>query len=257
VAKINKYKHMKALIIDDESTAIETLSLMIKHYIPNITYLKTTTDPYEGLLLLQNDAPQLLFIDIQMPLMNGFELLKKLSKINFSIIFTTAHDEYAIDAIRFSALDYLLKPIDTDELQNAFKRFLEKQHLDTIEEPLYNNFMYNLQVKNKKDFKLALPTLQGTFFYKPEDIVRLQGEGSYTKFFFTDKTSLLTTYTIKNYEDILFSYDFIRVHKSHLVNRIHIVNYMADGMLTMTDTSRVEISRRRKEDVMELLKNKF
>lgn len=248
---------MKALIIDDESTAVQTLSLMIEHYIPEIKTIKAVTDPYEGLLLLQSYAPQLLFIDIQMPLMSGFELLKKVPKINFSVIFTTAHDEYAIDAIRFSALDYLLKPIDTDELQSAFKRFLEKQNNNTGAETLYSNFMYNLNVKNSKDFKLALPTLQGTFFYKPEDIIRLQGEGSYTKFFFADKTSLLTTYTIKTYEDILFNYGFIRVHKSHLVNKAHIVNYLADGMLTMTDASKVEISRRRKEDVMEVLKNKM
>jgi two-component system, LytTR family, response regulator len=245
---------MKALIIDDESTAIQTLSLMIEHYIPEITTLKTTTDPYEGLLLLQNDTPQLLFIDIQMPLMNGFELLKKAPKVNFSIIFTTAHDEYAIDAIRFSALDYLLKPIDTDELQNAFKRFMEKQNNDSVAEPLYNNFMYNLNVQDKRDFKLALPTLQGTFFYKPEEIIRLEGEGNYTKFFFADKSSLLTTYTLKNYEDILINYGFIRIHKSHLVNKAHVINYLMDGMLTMSDYSKVEVSRRRKEDVMEELK---
>jgi two-component system, LytTR family, response regulator len=247
---------MKALIIDDENTAIQTLSLMIKHYIPEISTLETTTDPFEGLLLLENFAPDLLFIDIQMPLMNGFELLKKATKANFSVIFTTAHDEYAIDAIRFSALDYLLKPIDTDELQNAFKRFAERRQNKAVAEPLYNNFMYNLHVKDKKDFKLALPTMQGTYFYKPEEIIRLQGEGSYTKFFFADKTTLLTAYTLKSYEDILFNYGFIRVHKSHLVNKVHIVNYMADGMLTMADASKVEISRRRKEEVMEVLKNK-
>ncbi len=248
---------IKALIIDDEITAVQTLSLMIKHYVPEITELKSTTDPYEGLLLLRNFAPQLLFIDIQMPLMNGFELLKKVTGVNFGIIFTTAHDEYAIDAIRFSALDYLLKPIDTDELQNSFARFADKQKNKTGTQPLYHNFMYNLSVKNKKDFTLALPTLQGTFFYKLEEIIRLQGEGSYTKFFFADKTPLLTAYTLKNYEEILFNYGFLRVHKSHLVNKDHVVNYMADGKLTMTDGSKVEISRRRKEDVMEDLKDKF
>jgi len=247
---------VKALIIDDEITAIQTLSLMIRHYIPEITILKTTTDPYEGLLQLQSFSPHLLFIDIQMPLMNGFELLKKVPKINFSIIFTTAHDEYAIDAIRFSALDYLLKPIDAEELQNAFNRFQAKQTPEGANEPLYKNFMYNLDVADKKDFKLALPTMQGTFFYKPEDIIRLQGEGSYTKFFFADKSSLLTTYTIKHYEDILFNYGFIRVHKSHLANKSHVVNYLMDGMLTMSDASKIEISRRRKEEVMEILKNK-
>ena len=248
-------KTVKALIIDDEATAVKTLSLMIQHYIPEITTLKTTTDPYEGLLLLKNFKPQLLFIDIQMPLMSGFELLKQLPQINFGIIFTTAHDEYAIDAIRFSALDYLLKPIDTDELQDAFKRFMQKQADDsTASEPLYRNFMYNLHVKNKYDFKLALPTLQGTYFYKPEDIIRLEGEGNYTKFFFADKTSLLTTYTLKNYEDVLVNYGFLRVHKSHLINKAHVVNYLNDGVLTMTDLSKVEISRRRKEDILEILK---
>jgi two-component system LytT family response regulator len=247
---------IKALIVDDESTAVKTLSLMIRHYIPAITELKTTTDPYEGLLLLKSFQPQLLFIDIQMPLMSGFEFIKQVPSIDFSIIFTTAHDEYAIDAIRLSALDYLLKPIAADELQNAFERFVQKQGSNQASEPLYQNFMHNLNVKDRKDFKLALSTLQGTFFYKPEEIIRLEGEGNYTKFFFTDKTSLLTTYTMKNYEDILINYGFLRVHKSHLVNKEHVVNYTVDGMLTMSDLSRVEISRRRKEDVFAVLKNK-
>jgi two-component system, LytTR family, response regulator len=247
---------IKALIIDDEVTAIQTLSLMIRHYIPEITTVKTTTDPYEGLLLLGSFEPHLLFIDIQMPLMNGFELLKKVPKINFSIIFTTAHDEYAIDAIRFSALDYLLKPIDADELQNAFRRFMNHQQVAAGNQHLYNNFIYNLNVKDKKDFKLALSTLQGTFFYKPDEIIRLEGEGNYTKFFFADRTSLLVAHTMKSYEDILTNYGFLRVHKSHLVNRTHIVNYLPDGILTMVDFSKVEVSRRRKEDVMEILKNK-
>ncbi|MEO5892229.1 MAG: LytTR family DNA-binding domain-containing protein [Ferruginibacter sp.] len=246
---------IKALIIDDETTAVKTLSLMIKHYIPEITLLKTTTDVYEGLLLLKNSEPQLLFLDIHMPVMSGFELLKQLPQVNFSIIFTTAHDEYAIDAIRFSALDYLLKPIDADELRNAFNRFTERQHGHAGHRSLYNNFMDNLNVTDKKDFKLALPTLKGTFFYKPEDIIRLEGEGNYTKFFFVNKPPVLTTYTMKNYEDILMNYGFIRIHKSHLVNKIHVINYRTDGTLNMSDSSKVEISRRRKEDVMEILKS--
>ncbi|MBC7866008.1 MAG: response regulator transcription factor [Gloeobacteraceae cyanobacterium ES-bin-316] len=247
---------IRALIIDDESAAVKTLSLMIKHYLPGITTLQTTSDAFEGLQLLRSFEPHLLFIDIQMPVMNGFELLKQVERAHFSIIFTTAHDEYAIDAIRFSALDYLLKPIDADELQHAFNRFLQKQSHQDGNVSLYNNFVYNLNVKEKKDFKLALPTAQGTFFHKPENIIRLEGVGNYTKFFFADKTTLLISHTIKNYEDILTNYGFIRIHKSHLVNKQHVVNYMVDGMLTMSDSSRVEVSRRRKEDVLEVLKNK-
>jgi two-component system, LytTR family, response regulator len=247
---------IKALIVDDESTAVKTLSLMIQHYLPQITELETTTDPYEGLLVLERFQPHLLFIDIQMPLMSGFEFIKKLPTIDFSIIFTTAHDEYAIDAIRLSALDYLLKPIAADELQNAFERFVQKQGSGHAKEQLYQNFRANLNVKDRRDFKLALSTLQGTYFHKPEEIIRLEGEGNYTRFFFTNKTSLLTTYTLKSYEDILINYGFLRVHKSHLVNKEHVINYTGDGHLTMSDFSKVEISRRRKEDVFAALKNR-
>ena len=246
---------IKSLIIDDEQSATNTLRLMLERYVPEINELKFTNNAAEGIELIKKFNPHLLFLDIQMPAMTGFELLKKLPQINFSIIFTTAHDEYAIDAIRFSALDYLLKPIDADELQNAFKRFMEKTATNIANHPLNNNFLYNINVENKKDFKLALPTLQGTFFYLPEEIIRLEGEGNYTKFFFGDKTTLLTTHTIKNYEEILVDHGFIRVHKSHLINKKHVINYMNDGFLTMADLSKVEISRRRKEDVMEILKN--
>jgi two-component system, LytTR family, response regulator len=207
------------------------------------------------LFLLKNFQPQLLFIDIQMPLMSGFELLKQVPQINFNIIFTTAHDEYAIEAIRFSALDYLLKPIDADELQNAFKRFAQKtNHIAGTAQPLYNNFIHNINVKDKKDFKLALPTIQGTFFYKPDEIIRLEGESNYTKFYFTNKTSLLTSRTMRDYEEILESHGFIRVHKSHLVNKAYVTNYNAEGLLILSDNTKVEVSRRRKEEVLQKLK---
>lgn len=244
---------IKALIIDDETPAIKTLSLMIQHYLPGISELKSTSDAHEGIFLLKSFQPHLLFIDIQMPLMSGFELLKQLPQINFSIIFTTAHDEYAIEAIRFSALDYLLKPIDADELKHAFDRFLQKNSGNAIQ-PLYNNFLYNLNVHDKKDFKLALSTLQGTFFYTLKEIIRLEGENNYTKFYFTNKTSLLVTHTLKEYEQTLVNHGFIRVHKSHLVNKEHVINYTSDGLLMLTDNSKVEVSRRRKEEVFARLK---
>jgi two-component system, LytTR family, response regulator len=245
----------RALIIDDEPSAVKTLTLMIQHYVPEITELKSTNDPYEGLSLLNTFDPHLLFIDIQMPLITGFELLRQIPQINFNIIFTTAHDEYAIEAIRFSALDYLLKPIDADELRAAYNRFLQKQHNNATNQQLYNNFIYNINTDDKKDFKLALPTTQGTFFYKPDEIIRLEGESNYTKFFFVNKKTLLTSRTLKEYEEILVDHGFIRVHKSHMLNKTHVVNYTADGMLTLSDQSKVEVSRRRKEEVMERLKS--
>lgn len=245
---------IKALIIDDEPAAVKTLSLMVHHYLPQITELKSANDPHEGLFLLKSFQPNLLFIDIQMPVMSGFELLKQVPQINFNIIFTTAYDEYAIEAIRFSALDYLLKPIDADELVNAYNRFVQKLNSASGSQPLYSNFIHNLNVRDKKDFKLALPTLQGTFFYRPDEIVRLEGEGNYTKFFFTNKTTFLTSRTLREYEAILESHGFIRIHKSHLINKAYVVNYVPDGMLVMADNSKVEISRRRKEEILTQLK---
>jgi two-component system LytT family response regulator len=248
-------ENLKALIIDDESSAVKTLSLMIKHYVPQITELKSTNDPHEGLFLLKSFKPNLLFIDIQMPLMTGFDLLKQVADINFNIIFTTAHDQYAIEAIRFSALDYLLKPIDAEELQNACLRFLQKsENVADANKPLYNNFLHNINVNKREDFKLALPTNHGTFFYTTDEIIRLEGESNYSKFYFTNGKTLLTAKTLKEYEEILSNYNFIRTHKSHLVNKKHIANCSTDGTLTMVDSSKVEISRRRKEEVFELLK---
>jgi two-component system LytT family response regulator len=246
---------IKALIIDDEPSAVKTLTLMLQHYVPEVTELKSANDPHDGLRLLKIYAPDLLFLDVQMPLMNGFELLKQLPEINFNIVFTTAFDKYAVEAIRFSAVDYLMKPIDGDELQAAIKRYISRVEASVNNKPLYSNFLHNIHAVTRDNFKLALPTTQATFFYKPSEIIRLEGESNYTKFFFTGGKTLLTSKTLKEYEEILEGHDFIRVHKSHIVNKAHVVNYSGDGLLTLSDNSKVEISRRRKEEVTLQLKS--
>ena len=245
---------IKALIIDDEPSAVNTLTLMLHHYVPEIKELKSTTDPHEGLQLIKSYHPSLLFLDIQMPSMNGLDLLKQLPRINFSIIFTTAHDQYAIEAIRFSALDYLLKPIDADELRQAIDRFISKA-ASPANQALYNNFLHNISAPDKKEFKLALFATEGTFFYFPDEIIRLEGENNYTRFFFTSKKIMLISRTLKEFEEILSGHGFIRVHKSHVINKKHIINYTHDGLLVMSDQSKVEISRRRKKEVMQELKS--
>ncbi len=227
---------------------------MLQHYVPEVKELKSTNDPHEGLQLIKTYQPALVFLDIQMPLMNGFDLLKQLPNISFTIIFTTAFDKYAIEAIRFSALDYLLKPIDADELRHAVDRFIMQQRASANRQPLYNNFLYNINAKDQKEFKLALPTSDGTYFYFPDEIIRLEGESNYTRFHFAGKKPMLISKTLKEYEEILSDHGFIRVHKSSIINKKHLVNYTHDGWLVMTDQSRVEISRRRKHEVMEQLK---
>ena len=227
---------------------------MLQRYVPEIDNLKATNDPAEGIHLLKTFQPDILFLDIQMPVMNGFDILKHFPQVNFNIIFTTAFDEYAIQAIRFSALDYLLKPIDADELRTAVDKFMIKEVLQKSNQGLYKNFLQNINSKNKEDFKLALSTSEGTFFYFPHQIIRLEGESNYTKFFFTEKKPMLTSKTLKEFEEILSAHGFIRIHKSHMINKKHISNLSGEGVVTMADQSKVEISRRRRAEVVEFLK---
>lgn len=245
---------IKTLIIDDEPAAVSTLKLLLKHYVPEITHLQSTNDPHEGLRLLKAATPDLLFLDVQMPVLNGFELLKQLPEVNFNIIFTTAYDKYAIEAIRFSAVDYLMKPIDGDELRAAMDRYLQKTMAPAVNKPLYHNFLGNIHAARREDFKMAIPTTQGTFFYSPGEMIRLEGESNYTRFIFTNGKILLTSRTLKEYEEILSGHGFIRIHKSHIINKAHVVSYNNDGTLLLSDHSKVEISRRRKEEVLNYLK---
>ncbi len=245
---------IRAIIIDDEPSAIRTLELLIKRFVPELTIIGHTSDPLKGLEMLEKETPDLLFLDIQMPVLSGFDLLRKCQDIRFSIIFTTAFDQYAIEAIRFSALDYLLKPIDAEELRQAIQRFIEKKNPDSLHQNLYQNFLHNINAHGKEAFKLAIPTSEGIFFYLPADIIRIEGVNNYSRFYFINQKTLLTSKTLKEYEDILQNHGFLRVHKSHLVNRQSVTGYTADGWLQLSDGSRVEISRRRKEEVLATLK---
>ncbi len=245
---------IKAIIIDDEPAAINTLRLMLERYVPEITELYYTSNPLEGIELLKKHQPSLLFLDIQMPTLSGFDLLKRIQPVNFNIIFTTAHDQYAIEAIRFSALDYLLKPIDADELCTAVKKFVEKEMISENRKLQYSNLVNNISSASRKDFKLAVNTTSGINFFLTYEIVRLEAQSNYTKIFFLNSKPIVTSKTLKDYEEILVNHGFIRTHKSHLVNPLHIINYMSDGLLTMADESKVEISRRRQHEVIELLK---
>jgi two-component system LytT family response regulator len=240
---------IRALIIDDEPSALETLSAMIRRYVPEISELQTSRDPQVGLEILSTKAPDLLFLDVQMPGMTGFELLKKVNRYPFEVIFTTAFDHYAVEAIRFSALDYLLKPIDADELKAAIQRFLQKKATVEERQQHIENLKFNLEA-SREDFRIAITTLKGTFYYAIKNIIRLEGEGNYTRIFFEKDKPLLASRTLKDFEEILSAYDFIRIHRSHLVNKRFVTSVQYDGFVEMKDGSRVEISRRRKEAVM-------
>jgi two-component system LytT family response regulator len=170
------------------------------------------------------------------------------------VIFTTAFDKYAIKAIRFSALDYLLKPVDIVDLQNAINRHIIKKEFQgkQQQQQLVNNLLTNLQQKNSDDFKLAISVKEGVFLFETKDIICLEGMNNYTKFYFTNQKPLLVAKTLKEYEDILTEYKFIRIHKSFLVNRAHVKKMDVDHILWLSNDVHVPVSRRKRTEVMEL-----
>ncbi|MES2645635.1 MAG: LytTR family DNA-binding domain-containing protein [Bacteroidota bacterium] len=246
---------IKAFAVDDEPAAITTLSLMIERYVPEITTLKTTNRPLEVLEIIESYKPDLVFMDIQMPGLTGFDVLRQLNNIDFEIIFTTAYDQYAIEAIRFSALDYLLKPIDAEELKAAIQRFVKyKTDAEKSRTELYNNLLHNIKT-TQSEFKLAVSSSDGIFFFNPNQIIRLEAESNYTRFFFTDKKPLIVAKTLGEYDELLAPHGFLRTHRTHLVNRVYVQSFQPDGYLVMKDNTKVEISRRRKDEVLEILKH--
>lgn len=240
---------IKALIIDDEAAAANVLQLMIERHIPEITQVRLATKISEAHALLQQFQPQIVFLDIMMPEKNGFEFLNEVKHINFEIIFTTAYDEFAIRAIRFSALDYLLKPLNAEELRGAVTRYLDVSQHKRETDALLKNLLQNLAKKEEEDFKLAVPTTAGAVFFSPANIVRLEGEGNYTRFFLNDGRKHVSSKTMKEYEEILLQHNFLRIHKSHLVNKNCIEQFNNEGSVVLKDKTLLPVSRQRKQQV--------
>jgi two-component system LytT family response regulator len=245
---------LKVLLIDDEERATDALRLMIEKMVPEIKQVFVCNDSRKAAEMIHTCQPGLIFLDIQMPHLNGFQLLEKLPNKNFKIIFTTAYNEYAIQAIRFSAFDYLLKPIDSEELQSSVYRFLETQEDYRQQFDLLKNIMHNIQAPSPEEFRLALPTKEGVHFLMPHEIIRCEAVGNYTKFFVEKNRTYLISKTLGEYDTLLSPHNFIRTHKSHLVNKKFISFIDHDGFAVLKDNSRVEVSRRRKEEVMSSLK---
>jgi len=246
---------LKILIIDDEASAGNILKLLIEKFIPSEKEIHYCDSPEEALIFMKSFSPTLIMLDIEMPSMNGFNFLNHATSWEFDVIFTTAFDQYAIKAIRFSALDYLLKPIDVIDLQNAINRHIVRLKSKLPHQALLlNNLVTNLQQKQASDFKLALSTMEGVSFYDPAEIMYCEGENNYTNFVFINHKPKLISKTLGEYEDILEDHQFIRIHKSYLVNRRYITMIDREGMVLMKDGRSLPVSRRRKEAVMLLMK---
>lgn len=240
---------IKAILIDDEVHCLDTLNMLLSDYCPDVQVIERCVLAKKGLEAIEKLKPDLVFLDIEMPVMNGFELLEQLS-ISFPIIFTTSYDQYAIKAIRFSALDYLLKPIDPKELVIAVKKVQEERHL-----PLAEQFQILLnQIQGKGGFsKIAVPTAEGFELIYAEQIICCEANDNYTHFFLKNKIKIIACRTLKEIEEQLQGFPFfVRVHNSYLVNLNEVTRYVRGegGYLVMSDGTSVSVSRSRKEALL-------
>ncbi len=245
---------INAIIIDDEADGRETLRMAIEKYCPEVSVLGVCATPEEGLAAIRNQKPDLVFLDVQMPHMSGFDLLQQLLPLSFEVIFVTAHDQYAIKAIRFSALDYLLKPVDIDDLMHAVKKAEERlQHKNSAYQ--YQSVVNNIQIRSGKIEKLAVPSLEGIDFFNTDDIIFCQADGNYTNLFLTNKKSKLISRNLKDFESLLAGSGFCRVHHSYLINMKHIKKYVKGegGYVILSHDHHVDISRRKKEEFLKML----
>jgi two-component system LytT family response regulator len=225
---------INAIIIDDERHSCDALNMLLAKCCPQVQVAAICNSAAEGIKKIHELKPQLVFLDIEMPHMNGFQLLEQLPAINFEIIFTTSYDQYAITAFKFSALDYLLKPVDREELDKAVQKI--------------NHPAVPVQ-------RIALPTMQGLEFVPVDSIISCTSSNNYTEFALADKKRILVSRTLKEAEDMLAGYSFLRVHNSHVVNLNAITRYVKGegGYLMMTDGSTIDVSRSRKEVLMQKL----
>ena len=247
---------MKAIIVDDEKHCRESLQSMLQMHCPEILLAATCADAATAITAIETHKPDIVFLDIEMPRMNAFDLLQKLTCIEFEIIFTTAYDQYAIRAIKFSALDYLLKPVDAEELKVAVER-LKSRPRHNMEKEQVQQVVNNLSDAAQHDFKLIISTLEGNFFLLPDEIMYCEGNDNYTHFHLTKGRKLVSAKTLKEYEEILSEQGFLRIHKSYLVNLKFAVRFSkANSTLVLQDYTTLEVSRRKKEVVINALFNR-
>jgi two-component system, LytTR family, response regulator len=244
---------IKALIVDDEQSSIDLLKWLIGEFCPDISLVESARTVNEAMPLIISFKPDIVFLDIQMPHKTGFDLLTGIDHWNFEVIFTTAYNEFAIQAIRFSALDYLLKPIDETELRKAVERYKAKKIYAPAGQILFRNFMQNIGETNKTKFRLALADASEIKYVQIDEIIRLQADSNYTRIFLTANKVFISAKTLKDYDEILEGHRFLRVHKSHLVNLHHIQAYDRHGILEMSDDSKIEVARRKKEYLQQAL----
>jgi two-component system LytT family response regulator len=242
---------IKAVIIDDEPKSVKILSTMLQAYCPGITVAGTTHNALEAEALIQQVQPQLVFLDIEMPHANGFDILDTFRPLPFEVIFVTAFNEYTLKAFRYNVLDYLLKPVSIEELQEAVHKAVRNIQLKNFNAQL-DQFLQDYRKPVQSLQRIALTDKHGAIFISVPDIVRCEASGGYTSFVIKNRKKIVSSRNIKEYEELLPTDTFFRVHNSHLVNLncIRIYHRGRGGYLEMEDGAVIEVAVRRKEDLL-------
>jgi two-component system, LytTR family, response regulator len=250
---------INAILIDDEIMLLTGLQIMLKQLCPQINVMASCTNVDDAKIKIKELQPQLLFLDINMPGKSGFDLLNEMDTKSVEIIFITAHNSYALQAFKYSAVDYILKPVDEDELVEAVKKACKK-----IEDNQWKNgldtFMHNIKsTAQPQEMKLCLPSVSGFEVIEIKNIIVCNAEGAYTNFILTDNKKIMASRPLLDYEQLLESNSFIRVHKSNLINVNHVKQYKRGegGSVILSNGMEIEVSRRKKEHFIEMMKTVF
>ena len=244
---------IKVILIDDEPDNIRTLELLIGKYCPDVIIQAVFTDPKAALKALPKTDYDLLLLDVEMPEMTGFDLLKKLTKHPKGIIFVTAHSTYAVKAFKFNALDYLLKPVDVDDLKSAIAKY--KKNTGTVDSDTVKQLLVNMEYLSKPAMqRLALPTQDGVEMIATNDIIFLLADRNYTRIKRSDKKDLIVAKTLGDFEDMLPSPKFMRINKQYMINMDKIERFIRNtGNVIMCENTEILLSRTRKDEFLSIL----
>lgn len=244
---------LRAVIIDDELPSIEAIENIIAEFCPKVKIEGKTQSPKEGIKLIIDTNPDVVFLDIEMPLMNGFELLDAFPNRNFHVVFITAYDEYAIKAFKVNAIDYLLKPINITDVINATKRIEERLMERSIQTENYKKLLQDLRGQQIR--KINISGADGVVCLNIDDIIRIGADGRYSRVYLVDGTNMCFAKTLKDIEKLVDSTIFLRVHKSHLLNmsKVKKYNLTSSYQVEMEDGAVIDISRRKKDEFLQFM----
>jgi two-component system LytT family response regulator len=244
---------LKAILVDDELNSLQNLQFKIREYCPNVKVVAQTQNPEEAIRLIQQHKPDVIFLDIEMPRMSGFKMLEQIPEVDFEVIFITAYNHYAINAIRISAFDYLVKPVAIEDLQQTTDRLGNFNLKKTRERA--DILKHNLANPRSQEDHIAIPTNDGLEFIQIKQIIRIESSSNYSKLILQNGHHLLVTRQLKDFEELLQDYRFYRVHHSHLVNLNFIAKYVRGdgGQITMRNGDIIDVSRRKKEVFLKLI----